>query len=450
MSNDFLTQIAAEIRYDIVASMRLDKKSVSLDIEARRHEANAGLKWACKRTRIKEECEAAGITEARWTKSKEGLACSIQTMRRRVQLIEDWSLYEPARLAAGDNGLHGIIYALSLIQKAKRQHDKATNAQPVSVRSDKSMKSTGVPTSRCHFITGDSRVALAKLPDNSVSVIVTSPPYWPAERSYGGIGIGFEPTIRQYIDNLMAIFRECYRVLKPDGVMWIVIGDSYSTYGGTRPDHSFSVGPNGTRKVLKMDNEKPDTTAERPAKNLLGIPWRLAFALQEEGWILRQEVIWNKGFAHPELVKDRCTRTHETVFMFSKLPLYFYDADAIRVPAVSASHARGQPKPGLLRRDADSEMRTNPIGRNSGTVWEVNTISYPGPHTATFPPDLVRMVSCDDDLLVLDPFGGAGTTAMVALELGHHAITIDINPEYTEEARARLGVTDIDQAAAAG
>ena len=176
----------------------------------------------------------------------------------------------------------------------------------------------------------------------------------------------------------------------------------------------------------------------------------MAFALQEEGWILRQEVIWNKGFAHPELVKDRCTRTHETVFMFSKLPLYFYDADAIRVPAVSASHARGQPKPGLLRRDADSEMRTNPIGRNSGTVWEVNTISYPGPHTATFPPDLVRMVSCDDDSLVLDPFGGAGTTAMVALELGHHAITIDINPEYTEEARARLGVTDIDQAAAAG
>ncbi len=156
-----------------------------------------------------------------------------------------------------------------------------------------------------------------------------------------------------------------------------------------------------------MDNEKPDTTAERPAKNLLGIPWRLAFALQEEGGILRQEVIWKKGFAHPELVKDRCTRTHETVFRFSKLPLYFYDADAIRVPAVSASHARGQPKPGLLRRDADSEMRTNPIGRNSGTVWEVNTISYPGPHTATFPPDLVRMVSCDDDLLVLDPFGGA-------------------------------------------
>jgi DNA modification methylase len=174
------------------------------------------------------------------------------------------------------------------------------------------------------------------------------------------------------------------------------------------------------------------------------IPARLAMALQDGGWILRHDVVWDKGSVRPEAVTDRVTRTHEFVYMFAKNRRYFYDQDPLRIPLVSPYSKRGRDKPGLIRRDEnrrDRQVISNPLGRNVGSVWQIQRGNYQGAHTATFPPELVRRMiasSCDDDSVVLDVFGGAGTTAMVALQLGHRAITIDINADYTREACERL------------
>lgn len=174
------------------------------------------------------------------------------------------------------------------------------------------------------------------------------------------------------------------------------------------------------------------------------IPSRLAIALQDDGWILRQVIVWDKVWANPESVKDRTTQTHEMIFMFVKQSGYFYDQDPLRVP--SPAELRGPPKQkrGRLRRDANRtnlRVLNNPLGHNSPSVWQIRHGGYLGEHPATFPVELARRIivtACDTNSLVLDPFGGAGTVAMVALQHGHRAITIDINAQYTQEAIERL------------
>ena len=183
--------------------------------------------------------------------------------------------------------------------------------------------------------------------------------------------------------------------------------------------------------------------------SLMMLPARLAIALQEDGWLLRHEVIWDKGWVRPEFARDRVTRTHDTVLMFAKAKGYFYYQDPLRVPSVRPWATSGKQKPGPMRRDdnrRDLRVICNPMGRNVGSVWQIQRGNYQGAHTATFPTELVRRMivsSCDDDSVVLDIFGGAGTTAMVALQLGHRAITIDINSDYTSEARERLAAAPV-------
>ncbi len=182
---------------------------------------------------------------------------------------------------------------------------------------------------------------------------------------------------------------------------------------------------------------------DRSPGNLLLIPERLAMGLQDDGLVLRQKIVWDKGWVRPESAKDRVTQTYDTVLMFAKKKGYYYDQDPLREPLVRPYTTPGRQKPGLMRRDADRDLRviSNPMGRNSGSVWRINNGNYKGKHPATFPPELVRRMivsSCDDNSVVLDPLGGAGTTAMVALQLGHRAISIDMNPDYTWEARERL------------
>jgi DNA modification methylase len=169
------------------------------------------------------------------------------------------------------------------------------------------------------------------------------------------------------------------------------------------------------------------------------IPARLALALQDDGWVLRQEIVWDKGWVRPESTHNRVTRTHDTVYMLCKGKSYFFDQDPIRDPLVST----GGQKPGIVGRDTRTDFRVynNPLGRNGSSVWRINSTNYRGTHTATFPAELARRMiacSCDDDSVVMDIFGGAGTTALVALQLGHRAITIDINPAYTDEATVRI------------
>ena len=200
--------------------------------------------------------------------------------------------------------------------------------------------------------------------------------------------------------------------------------------------------PNSQKHLMPPRNRVQ--TGDRPTGNLLMIPSRLAIALQDDGWILRQAIVWDKVWARPESVKDRATQTYEMIYMFAKKLRYFYDQDLLRVQSKTSYRKPGKQKTGMIRRDSnrtDFRVLSNPLGHNAPSVWQIRHAGYVGNHPATFPPELVRRIiatSCDTNSLVLDPFGGAGTTALVALQLGHRAVTIDIHQQFTDEARDRL------------
>ena len=267
-------------------------------------------------------------------------------------------------------------------------------------------------TNRCQIVVGDARRILEKMPDSHFDCVVTSPPYW-GLRDYGIEGqIGAESTVDQYIADLVRLFREVRRTLADDGTLWLNIGDSYTSGGRTWRD---AVAKN---KGRAMNYRAPTPEGLKP-KDLIGVPWRLAFALQADGWYLRTDMIWNKPNCQPESVKDRPTRSHEYVFLFSKSEKYFYDWQAIMEPAV------------------DKKQKS----KNRRTVWNINTEPYPGSHFAVYPRALVRLcvaAGSRENGRVLDPFFGSGTTGVVCNELGRECIGIELNSEYAELARERL------------
>jgi len=268
--------------------------------------------------------------------------------------------------------------------------------------------------------------------------------------------IGLEQTPEAFVAELVAVFREVKRVLRDDGTLWLNLGDSYAaTTKGSSGKGEKQITNAGTlladRSWRVPDGLKP--------KDLIGIPWRVAFALQADGWYLRQDIIWHKPNPMPESVKDRCTKAHEYIFLLSKSERYFYDADAIKeenadpdrktyIPgkrAFTAESMEQQPATDTReRRNYGFEKYKNgavPDGRNRRSVWTVATKPFAGAHFATFPPDLiepcVKAGSKPGDL-VLDPFGGAGTTGLVADRLGRNAVLCELNPTYAELARERL------------
>jgi DNA modification methylase len=427
---------------------RLDGNLVEQDIAARRQEALIGYEFAKQVDRIEAALQSikSNLDLDRWC--KQTCECDISTMRRRKRLFRHWKEYEGKRRELGQCGQTGLLFALSLVKEC--HYDKATNRQVLPVRSLVGTKlGTFADPERCKFITGNALTELSKMPDQTVNVIVTSPPYWPAKRMYGGKGIGFEATLGEYITSLVTSFREARRVLKDTGVVWIVIDDSYARAGGKWTAEGDLLKRPGQQKSAKSTGMGyQDTKCLRPDANLLFIPARLAMALQDDGWMCRAEIIWYKGpgGGRPESVRNRVTKTHEKVFMFTKQRQYFYDPDLIREPLVrpyTPYTTPGKQKPGLMRRDVNRDFRVylNPMGRNAGSVWTIRQSSYRGNHPATMPLELVRrclLASCPEGGRVLDCFGGAGTTALAALQLGHTAISIDINPEYTEEARQRF------------
>lgn len=256
---------------------------------------------------------------------------------------------------------------------------------------------------------GDALHVLRTLPSSSVQCVVTSPPYWGLRDYNIPHQIGLEETLPKFIARLRAVFAEVRRVLRDDGLFWLNIGDGYTSgnRGWRAPDK---------KNRARAMNIRPDTPAGLKPKDLMGIPWRLAFALQEDGWFLRADIIWNKPNAMPESVKDRPTRAHEYLFMFSKSEKYRYDREAV--------------------------MDAN--GRNRRSVWDINTIAYAGAHFAVFPARLIEpciKASTRPGNFVLDPFFGSGTAGLVAASLGRRYIGIELNPEYIMLARARLGLT---------
>jgi len=298
---------------------------------------------------------------------------------------------------------------------------------------------------------GDCRQILRTLPERSVHCCVTSPPYF-GLRDYGmAEQIGLEPTPEQFVAELVAVFREVRRVLRDDGTLWLNLGDSYNAYNANRgASTSISDGSAGRDHP---QHSRGLTTTTLKNKDLIGIPWRVAFALQSDGWYLRQDIIWHKRNPMPESVTDRCTKAHEYVFLLSKSARYFYDADAIK-EAASSDFGRGvigRGKQGSAlavgcngrqpQQDHSGWLGGDGENRNRRSVWTIATQPYKGAHFATFPPALVEpciLAGCPVGGTVLDPFSGSATTGQVALSNARNYIGCELNPEYHELAQQRL------------
>jgi DNA modification methylase len=312
-------------------------------------------------------------------------------------------------------------------------------------------------------ILGDAREKLTTMiPDESVQCVVTSPPYY-GLRDYGVDGqIGLEPSLDEFLDALLDVFAEVHRVLRPDGTLWLNMGDSYVSSGsGSRNDKRW---PKQSRNTGSTHATRKLTSSPLAPKNLMGVPWRLAFALQDAGWILRQEIIWSKPNPMPESVRDRCTKSHEHLFLLTKSPRYYYDADAIREPArhqdpeILATNAQARQQARIVAKKAyrtqdsyrgamsgerekgrgkdqnsESMFSMREEGRNKRSVWTISPEPTSDAHFATFPEALVEpcvLAGSRPGDLVLDPFAGSGTTLHVAYRLERRAIGIELNPDY--------------------
>tara|TARA_R100000808_G_C2154957_1_gene166482 strand:+ start:7006 stop:7944 length:939 start_codon:yes stop_codon:yes gene_type:complete len=298
---------------------------------------------------------------------------------------------------------------------------------------------------------GNCLEILSSLPEKSVHTCITSPPYW-GLRDYGvDSQLGLEPTPQKYVENLVSVFREVRRVLRDDGTVWLNLGDSYC--GGGRAGKN----PELKSKHINFGKVQDMSTYTSPSKipegmkpkDLCGMPWRVAFGLQADGWYLRQDIIWAKPNPMPESVRDRCTKSHEYLFLLSKSSHYYYDHEAIKEPSVSQKSSGNkthkyvgtgdsghQYKEGLLK-SSGVEWTT----RNKRSVWTVSLKPYRGAHFATFPPDLIEpcvLAGSPVGGTVLDPFFGAGTTGLVSMRHGREYLGIELNPEYAELAKQRL------------
>lgn len=306
------------------------------------------------------------------------------------------------------------------------------------------------------ILIGDCRERLRDLPDASVHCCVTSPPYF-GLRDYGVEGqMGLEPTPDEFVAGMVEVFREVRRVLRDDGTLWLNIGDSYNNRTRTRGS-SHQPGLNGI--VDGSWAERADAGGIRMSinngdmkeKDLIGIPWMLAFALRADGWYLRQEIIWHKPNPMPESVQDRCTKAHEQIFLLSKSPRYYFDSEAIAEDAINAGLVKKAT--GTAAKNANAGFGSDTklgftqnditIGetRNRRSVWTIPSQPFADAHFATYPPALIEpciLAGCPKGGTVLDPFGGAGTTGMVADRLGRNAVLIELNPEYAALAERRL------------
>jgi DNA modification methylase len=297
------------------------------------------------------------------------------------------------------------------------------------------------------ILQGNCLETLSSLEEKSVNTCVTSPPYW-GLRDYGTDDqLGLEETPEKFVENLVNVFREVRRVLRDDGTVWLNLGDSYAGPKGNNRGEGAGGGQE-RGELLGFDNIKTKVPKGLKQKDLVGIPWRVAFALQADGWYLRQDIIWHKPNPMPESVTDRCTKAHEYIFLLSKSPKYYYDNEAIKEDSAESSKDRLKQdiknQKGSSRVPGKTNGAMNAVGsekRNKRSVWSVVTQPYSEAHFATYPPELIKpciLAGCPEGGTVLDPFGGSGTTAQVASNLNRNAILCELNPEYVDIAKGRL------------
>lgn len=307
------------------------------------------------------------------------------------------------------------------------------------------------------ILIGDVLKMISSVRDESIDCCVTSPPYY-GLRDYGVDGqLGLEQSPNEYIENLVKVFRYVRRVLRDDGTIWVNIGDSYA---GSGKGPAGNLGKSHNERDMSYTHLSGKVPDGCKPKDLIGIPWMLAFALRADGWYLRQDIIWHKPNPMPESVKDRCTKSHEYIFMLSKSPKYYYDADAIKEPCVSSDTASSKRNKGTKTKNSGRRDKQGELGkqtytgfneryfakpalthRNKRDVWTVTTKPYKGSHFATFPPDLIEPCILAGSRVggtVLDPFMGSGTTCMVAKQNGRGYVGIELNPEYVELAKKRI------------
>jgi DNA modification methylase len=306
---------------------------------------------------------------------------------------------------------------------------------------------------------GDCREIMKRWKDEGVKVqtVVTSPPYF-GLRDYGHDGqIGLEETVGEYVANIVDVFKDVWNIIEDDGTVWLNLGDSYYNY---RPGKGQAL---NKQTVSKTNQDLPTTCARRgnkqeglKEKDLIGIPWRVAFALQEFGWYLRQDIIWHKPNPMPESVRDRCTKAHEYIFLLTKKPQYYFNNEAIKEPSVDPESYKGRKK-----RSSMTEQSENIMGdfgatrsgfknisagktyekRNKRDVWSITVKPYKGAHFATFPKELVEiciLAGSKEGDIVFDPFMGSGTTAQVALNNGRQYLGCELNSEYKKLQDERL------------
>jgi site-specific DNA-methyltransferase (adenine-specific) len=298
---------------------------------------------------------------------------------------------------------------------------------------------------QAQILIGDALETLEALPAGHARTCVCSPPYW-GLRDYGVDGqLGLEATPDEYVTRLVEVFREVRRVLAEDGTLWLNLGDSYARDSGSDRDtgDSDAISNKEVKREQRPDKRNLPPRGLKP-KDLVGIPWRVALALQNDGWWLRSDIIWHKPNPMPESVKDRPTSSHEHIFLLSKSKRYYYDADAVKETA-DKGHAGSRFDTGKTNghmKDRSQEGDREDDGtRNKRDVWTVSTKPYPEAHFAVYPPDLIEPCieagSAEGDT-VLDPFAGAGTTGLVALAKGRSFTGIELNEEYAEMARDRI------------
>ena len=309
---------------------------------------------------------------------------------------------------------------------------------------------------KVNILIGDCRNLLREMAEKSVHTCVTSPPYF-GLRDYGmDDQIGLEQTPEAFVAEMVAVFREVKRVLRDDGTLWLNLGDSYAGSGkGRNGDGSPNVDPlskQATSAGTIIGNLIKSHTPNLKPKDLIGIPWRVALALQADGWYLRQDIIWHKPNPMPESVTDRCTKAHEYIFLLSKSPQYYFDNEAIKEPVANSSVSR------LSQNNLSNQLGSNRVpfktngtmkavgnteNRNKRSVWTVTTKPFKGAHFATFPSDLIEpciLAGCPEGGTVLDPFGGAGTTGLVASNHNRNSILCELNPKYAQLALDRIGI----------